>query len=347
MAEAVQSPLPAARPLPPGARVLLIRLSALGDVLFALEALASLVRERPDVRVDFLVEDRFASLLQGHPQIERLLVFPRRRWRSIPGALRTLRAVRYDAVLDLHGNLKSAFWTLAARAHRKIGLAAPIAREQAHRVYRERVVLPLPTPHRAEWGLALLRAVGLRGDPARPKLPAARQDVQVFADAAGPRVALHPGTSEFARFKRWPLPRYAELARRLRERGVSVAVSVGPGEEVLREEMQAAVPGIPVIPGAALGLVDLAGVYGRCDLLVAAAARCSGPVSAAGTRVLALFGPKDENLYGPRGVGHAVAFHDVPCRPCKRRDCVSPQCVLGLDVERVERLVLERLGIAR
>jgi len=257
-----------------------------------------------------------------------------------------LRAVRYDAVFDLHGIQKSAWWTLAARARRKIGLDAPVAREQAHRLYRERVRLPVPLPHRAEWGLAVLRAAGLRGERAAPLLPPARPAEDPFAPGR-PRVALHPGTSEFARFKRWPLPRYAELARRLRERGVSVAVSVGPGEEPLRDAMQAAVPGIPVILGAALGLVDLAGVYARCDLLVAAD---TGPLhlaAAAGARVLALFGPKDETLYGPRGTGHAVAFHDVPCRPCKRRDCVSPQCVLGLDVDRVERLVLEQLRIAR
>src|SRR5688500_6086599 len=79
---------PSSTPLPPAARVLLVRLSALGDVLFSLEALASLKQERPDVRVDFLVEDRFASLLRGHPQIERLLEAPRRRWRRIPAVLR-------------------------------------------------------------------------------------------------------------------------------------------------------------------------------------------------------------------------------------------------------------------
>ena len=65
--------------LAPSARVLLIRLSALVDVVFALETLASLKAERPDLRCDFLIEDRFASLLLGHPQIERVLVFPRRR----------------------------------------------------------------------------------------------------------------------------------------------------------------------------------------------------------------------------------------------------------------------------
>ena len=101
-----------------GARVLLVRLSALGDVLFALETLASLKAERPDLRVDFLVEDRFASLLRDHPQIERSIVFPRNSRLALPGHLRRLRRTRYAAALDLHGILKSAVQLRLARARR-------------------------------------------------------------------------------------------------------------------------------------------------------------------------------------------------------------------------------------
>ena len=77
MTEAARLPddgtLPGADVLPRGGRVLVIRLSALGDVLFALETVAALRRDRPDVVIDFLVEDRFAPLLAEHPQIDRVL----------------------------------------------------------------------------------------------------------------------------------------------------------------------------------------------------------------------------------------------------------------------------------
>src|SRR5262249_16903763 len=149
------------------AAVLLIRLSAMGDVLFSLETLAALKSERPDVRVDFLVEDRFAPLLHDHPQIDRLLVYPRRRKRAIPRALGELRVVRYEAVLDLHGNLKSALHARAARTRLRLGYAAPIAREGAQRLYDRAVALPTPRPHRAEQGYHLLRALGLVGAPRR------------------------------------------------------------------------------------------------------------------------------------------------------------------------------------
>ena len=66
--------LPGARFLPRGGTALVVRLSALGDVLFALETVAALRRERPDVAVDFLVEDRFRGLLDGHPHLREVII---------------------------------------------------------------------------------------------------------------------------------------------------------------------------------------------------------------------------------------------------------------------------------
>src|SRR5262245_55106293 len=172
--------------LAPSARVLLIRLSALGDVVFALETLASLKAERPDLRCDFLIEDRFASLLEGHPQLERVLVFPRRRKAALPRALRALRAVRYDAVLDLQGNLKSAVHARLARAAQRLGYAKHASREGAWLLYGRRVAVPAEPRHRAERGLALLRALGLSGAAARPVLPRPARQLAPWGDAGRP-----------------------------------------------------------------------------------------------------------------------------------------------------------------
>ena len=120
--------LPGEARLPRGGRVLVIRLSALGDVLFALETVAALKQERPDVVVDFLVEDRFRSLLDGHPQLANVLVYPRQRHRAIPGSLWRLRRQRYDVVLDVHGILKSALHVRFCHSPCKVGPAAPAAR---------------------------------------------------------------------------------------------------------------------------------------------------------------------------------------------------------------------------
>lgn len=318
----------------------MIRMSALGDVIFALETLASLKAERPDVEVDFLVEDRFAGLLQGHPQLADVLVFPRRtRW-AIPGQLWRLRRQKYDVLLDLHGNLKSSLQVLCSRARLKLGFARPVAREGSQRFYHRQVRVPEPLPHRAERGLLLLRELGLSGKPHPPVIPVRTDVPDCWAGKQGKRVVLHPGTSEFAAFKRWPLDRYVELARRLLDHGCAVGLSHGPEERWMVEKIRAETPKAFSV-GGDLGLRGLAAVLRDADVVVAAD---TGPLhiaAAMGTPVVALFGPKKISWFGPRGEGHRVLYHDVPCRPCLRRRCASAQCVLGLPVETVVTAILE------
>ena len=334
------------RALRHGAHVLMVRLSALGDVLFALETVSALATARPDVRIDFLVEDRFASLLQGHPQIAALHVFPRKKKWLVPAALLRLRKTRYDAVLDLHGIQKSAIHVLLSKADRKLGYAAPGSREGSAFAYRERVAVPTPLPHRADLGYLLLEQLGIRAPRTRPELPFTEPPARLFHGLPRPLVLLHPGTSAFAEFKRWPVERFAELAQRLATRGLGVAVSYGPGEQELAAPILAHEPRARAVDGGSLSLRGLAGAMRRIDCVVAAD---TGPLhiaAAMGAHCVALFGPKDPARYGPRSfddVGHEVLFHDVPCRPCTLRDCVTPQCVLGLTIDRVEQAVLRLL----
>lgn len=340
--------LPGARYLPRGGTALVVRLSALGDVLFALETVAALRRERPDVAIDFLVEDRFRSLLDGHPQLRDVLVYPRRRPLAIPASLWRLRARRYDVVLDVHGILKSALHLAAVRATHKVGAAPPGAREGAAKVCTLAVPMPQPLPHRADVGHRLLAAIGLSGAPCAPVLATPPAPATIAA-LPRPRVLLHPGTSAFAAFKRWPADRFATLTQRLSARGAQVLVGFGPGERELAAPALAAAPTAVAVDGGALGLLGMAGVMRACDVVVAAD---TGPLhlgSAVGARCVALFGPKDHLRYGPRGHGgvrHEALWHDVPCRPCKRRDCATPQCVLGIEVAAAEAAVLRQLAEA-
>lgn len=328
--------------LPPNARVLLVRLSALGDIIFALETLSTLKAARPDLRIDFLTEDRFAKILTGHPMIEALIQAPRRSVLGIPRYLRRLRRDRYDLVLDLHGILKSALPVLCARSKHKVGFASPGSREGAAFAYHQRVRLPQPIPHRAECGLHLLRALGITAPAAPASLPVDPSIPDVFPTETGPRVLLHPGTSAFAAFKRWPAARFAKLANDLLDRGHDVAVSYGPGERALFDAIQSTAPRVREVDGASRGLPGLIHTLREAQVVVAADTGPLHMAAAVGTPVVALFGPKDTNRYGPRGEQHALLFHPVPCRPCRRRSCASPQCVLGIEVASVVAAVLAR-----
>src|ERR1043166_5912099 len=94
-------------------RILLVRLSALGDVAQCLPALAAVRAAHPRAEIGWLVEDRNAALLTGHPQVDRLFVFERRRG-GLGAALRIVRAIRAwrpTVAADLQGNLKSGVFT--------------------------------------------------------------------------------------------------------------------------------------------------------------------------------------------------------------------------------------------
>ncbi|MEZ5990313.1 MAG: glycosyltransferase family 9 protein [Planctomycetota bacterium] len=355
-----------------GKRYLILRLSALGDILFALDALEALARAEPDARIDWLVEDRWRALLEGHPRIDRLLVYERRalthalprpwRWPGLLARiwrhLRALRAERYDAVLDLHGNLKSGLHVLLSRARRKLGFMAPRAREGSWLFYRERLLLPEPLPHRAEEGLLLAgRLVDRRLPPPEgdllPRHPeaerAARTMLERHPAGAGPAVLLAPGTSHFAAFKRWPTTAFRALARTLADDGCRVLLSQGPGEgplvdAILDDDLRGRVL---VVDGAALGLEVLVETLRLVTTCVAAD---SGPLhlaQAVGTPVVALFGPKDPDRYGPRGRRSIVLRYPVPCAPCGLRSCPAPLCVQAIPPAEVARAVHEILAEAR
>lgn len=357
-----------------GNRYLFLRLSALGDILFALEALAALKQAEPEARVDWLVEDRGEALLRDHPLLDQVLVYPRRLlahqarrpwlWPALALSLfrhlRALRARDYDAALDLHGNLKSGLHLFFCRARRKLGYAAPRAKEGSQRAARERVHLPdegegRPRLHRAEEGLLMIQEL-LGGDVPRPAGPylevggAARRAAEACLSRhprpQGPWICLIPGTSEFAAFKRWPPQAFARLATLLSEAGCRVLVGSGPGEEALAKTILEGAPEADClhVSGAELGLDAYLAVLAQADAVVAAD---SGPLhmaQALGTPVVGLFGPKDPAVYGPRLAGSRVLRYPVPCAPCGRRSCDAPLCVQAIPPEAILECVTEMLN---
>ena len=340
-------------------RYLFIRLSALGDVIFALEALAALKRAEPGSRVDWLVEDRAAALLEGHPLIDRVLIYPRRKiarslarpwlWpsavRSILVHGRALRRERYTAALDLHGNLKSGLHLLFCRAARKLGFDKPHAREGSQRMATERVRVGDGSVHRAEQGMRLVAQL-LGSEPERGNfvlLPRRGDEAARARDllarhpvtGTGAFVGLAPGASDFAAFKRWPAASFRNLAASLAQQGLRVVLCTGPGEQALANEVSAENPDLLWVDGEESGLACYIEVLRQLDVVVAAD---SGPLhmaQAVGTPAVALFGPKDPAVYGPRLPQSVVLRYPVPCAPCGRRSCAAPICVLGIPVEAV------------
>lgn len=365
------------RPAPPKAfvapagrppRFLLVRLSALGDVIHAFPALAALRRHQPDATIDWAVEDRFVNLVTARPEVDRIIALPRKALRGgrlgrvAPATrhfLTELRARSYDAALDLQGNLKSGLVTRLARAAVRFGIDRSLAKEGNH-LFTTRRALPAPdTRHRVERNLSLLsRFLGVDLPWTDPGLPedagaAARARAALRAAGAPARdyVVLQPGTSRFGAFKRWPPARFRDLAGALVADGERIVVPAPPGEEALAAAVGADLEGAYVVP--VRDLLALAEVLRHARLVVAGD---TGPLhlaALAGTPVYGLFGPKDPGIYGPygrrpdgtAGVLDVHVREDVACRPCRLRRCADPICMTGMDPDAVRagvRAVIRR-----
>lgn len=334
-------------------RILLVRLSALGDVVHCLPALASLRAARPRDEIAWLVEDRHAGLLEGHPHLDARFVFARRGGLAAVAAVRReVRAWRPDAVLDLQGNLKSALLSRLSGASRRIGLPRGEAREGSHVAATEHVAPGPPREHRTDRAFRLVAALGPVERRAGMLPPVREEAAEAVASALGAAGAvpgafavLVPGTSDFGAFKRWPAARFGELARRVRaDAGLLPLVAAGPGQEPLADAVVAASGGAARRAPATRSLHELIALLRSSALVVGAD---SGPVAiaaVAGVPTVALFGPKDPAIYAPPGPRVAVVWKEVYCAPCRLRRCNDPICMTTMEADEAWDGVLRVLG---
>jgi lipopolysaccharide heptosyltransferase I len=347
-----------------GGRILCIRLSGLGDIVHAMNALSLLREERPDAHIAWLVQDQFASLLRGHPYIDELLEVPRRVWGSrvknplrwpglIPewsGFARLLRGKQFDVSIDFQSNLKSGCFVIPAKADQRVGFAPPVGHWMNSRFETDVVKAPAEGVHRIERDLALLAPLGIPTRYAEPVLPCSLEDRQTIDGelapllTGGPLVVIHPGTSEFAAFKRWLPGRYARLADCLVEqRGADVLVTYGPSDRPLAEEVVGLMRRRGHLAPRTQSLQQLTHLLSRADLFIGSDTGPMHMASALGVPVVTLFGPKDPEQTGPYCSRCVVVTADVHCRPCSRRRCRGQRCMTTIQIEPVLAAVLSVL----
>ena len=328
--------------------VLVVRLSSLGDIVHTLHAVCGLKRARPETRVGWVVERRFAELPALFACVDE--VFPVEIKKGPREALSSLASLRrrvdgrYGLVCDLHGLLKSA---LAARfaAGGTLplwGFAPPNGRELSYLLYSRRVPVPARghvverRRHLLEAALGLEFAAERRLLAVLPPAPALRR----------PYVVLAAGTSR--RAKIWPPEHQARLAGLLSD-DFAVYVSGSPRERHLVEEVTRTSEAEPAPP---VSLAGLAALLAGAEVVVGGD---TGPVhlaSALGRPVVALFGPNDAALTGPYGPSARVLVSERACRPCGRRYCryargdYSP-CLADISPEEVAQAVRDAAGRPR
>jgi heptosyltransferase I len=290
-------------------RVVLTRLSALGDIVHAWPLVDALTAGDRPVELAWVIEEPFLPLAALHPGVARAVPVATRRWRRRPfsavtrrevsEARRALREFSPELALDPQGLCKSAAWGWLGGARERVGLAGRLRREVLAGLCYTRTVLPPPEArHVVDINLALGAAVGRRAPfGAGPDGAFLLRRLPEAPAAAAGTVALLPGTG--GRGKTWPVESFAALAARALLRGLRVMVVWGPGERSLAESVVAASPGAVFAPPTSL--LELAALLSSCAAVVGGD---TGPVHLAASLAVptvAIFVATDPERNGPRG----------------------------------------------
>ncbi len=285
-----------------GERFLVVRLTALGDILHTVPAVAALRAGHPKARIDWVVERKWAPLIEGSPALDEVIPFDRRSIWGTAECISRLRRNQYACAIDFQGLYKSSVLAMLSGAPRRIGFERNWAREPGAAMFYTERVAPVGT-HVAELNYSLAEAAGA-SRPAHPEYP-----LRVPAGgAASVRARLHdlgiaryivvaPAGSWGA--KLWPPERWGEFGREFATRHETRVILVhGPGEEAAAEQVvRAAAPAVPIVLRTTIE--ELMGLLAHAQCVLAAD---SGPLHLAvalGAPVVGLYGPTDPARNGP------------------------------------------------
>lgn len=348
-------------------RILIIRLSAMGDIIHAMPAVAGLRSMLPESRIDWAIEERWTSLLTARsvaeatkdtalspeqPLVNVVHAVHMRRWRRSPFASVTrlemralrdhLRELKYDHAIDLQGAIRSALLAKASGARVRAGALHP---RELPACWWYTVKAHTPARHVVDQAAETVSAaLGRTIDPATPPFPvfveAERWAEELLRDVSPQFTIINPGAGWGA--KCWPAKRYAILVRILGEHGIHSLVNAGPGELELAQEVCRGNEKIARI--AECSLPQLIALTRRATLFVGGD---TGPLhlaSALSIPVVAIFGPTDPSRNGPYGGRYAVLRSPESRRDHSRRQ--EPEAgLLNITTDQVIETALSLLGV--
>jgi len=340
--------------------ILAIRLSSFGDVLMTIPAVKALREYYPNARLTWLVEGSVGELLAHQGFIDEVIRFPRgsiqgsmrsgnltKATKEMRGFLKKLRNGEYDLILDFHGIIKSALFSKLVKGKRIIGFGKSLAKEKSHLFYHECVECENKRLHKVERNMLIPRHLGI--DTRVPSIrleapPEAESYVNEFLVREGittPVSAINPFSSKGSAFKRWDMERYGELIRRITSENLGKAIILwGPGEKGEAKHLKE-IAGEGAILSCPTDVPQLLALLRRVDMYIGGDTGMMHLAALAGTPVLAIFGPTDHKINGPYGPIHTIIRKDLPCSPCKNKDCQERKCLMEITVEEVFREVLE------
>ena len=313
-----------------GPRILIVRMSAIGDVIHGVPVLCALRQALPDAFLAWVAEGGMGDLLEGHPALDELIRVPRRFWKSprqVWDLRRRLRAMQFDTTIDLQCLTKSAVTAWLSGARRRLGKAGEDGRELSP-WFNNELTEPGGT-HVIEHYLTMLRPLGIEAPAVRFDLPEFASDagtVEAFlrdSGLAGRRFAvLNPGAGWPSKI--WPAVRYAALARYLGQaHGVpSVAVWGTADERPLAQRIvEAGARHAHLAPPTTMR--ELGALCRRAALFVGSDTGPMHLAAAVGTPTISLHGPSRAEwcgAYGPQNIRLQVRYQNGSAMQRRKAD---------------------------
>ena len=365
-------------------RILLIKPSALGDVVHTLPVLVKLRARYPRAQIDWLITPENAEVVRYHPALSNIVLFARRdfskrghRWRaflSFFDLLEQIRSAKYELIIDMHGQVRSAFFALISGARVRIGFDRPVkrgltvsaehdlknipshgwrgAREGSWIAYTHRIPIPTLDVHAIDRYLWVAPLLGLDDSP--PDLtihlsPQATNKVNRLLEEYGvpaskPLVVLVPGT--IWETKHWTIEGFAGVARQFLQDGFAVALAGTTRDQQRCRQIAAAAPGTCDLSGKTTP-ADLAALIRRAEVAVTNDSGSMHLAASLGKPMVSVFGPTNPVHIGPYERPESVVRVDLPCSPCNYRRLIQcpfdhacmKQVTSAMVVERVRKIL--------
>ena len=348
------------------ARIALIRLSSVGDVLHCTPVARAIKKAAPACHLTWVVGKVSAGVLANNPYIDEIYVWSREYWESLLYKGQFMAAYAYwhqlrrdfrsrgiDIALDVHGLFISGLVTLATGARRRIGLAG--ARE-FNSLFTTETATPVPAEktHKIDRYLSILKPLGIPDDGHAMTLsvpPAAKRQAHEFLRKqhfvpGNCLIAINPRTTWPA--KNWPLENFAEVAASLAQDG-QILLCGSPGDREAGETIlrQAKIPVINTIGRTTLP--ELAALLSHCHVLFTGDTGPLHMATAMSIPTVSLFGPTDPAVYGPLTPGHIVLRKPPECGPCNKQICRTKtmECINRITPEEAVTAVREQLYVKK
>ena len=329
----------------PPVKILIIKPSALGDIVHTLPFLAVVRKTFPAAEIHWVVARGLHTFLEGHPMINRLWILDKDRWkqlsrfREIIPEINTFRKAlaqeHFDVSIDLSGLLRSGLITFAAGARYKLGFSDS---DEGSPFFYTHKIEGGKQIHAIDRYLKLAAFMGCDTSQVSHPMPPYPADSPLLSSLPERFCIIAPSAGKEA--NRWPADRFGELAAGLPLPSVVIS---NKADAAVVEEVVAASNGMAINLAGRTGLKELAALIARGQFLIS---NDTGPMhiaAAVGIPVFAIFGPANPVRTGPYGPIHTIIREQLDCSPCYRqKPCANWACMQNLTVERVGREIINK-----